>query len=502
MSQELTEQYVMESPIVMPLTASGIYEDPYCNLRVLFREGILTTLLMFFFCAIPSIYVGTGFAARTAISVAAFLISLIGIFSARTYAGRIFQALAFNMFIEYKFAFQLVPLSPSLILLLVAMVWERARPTGPFYLTSGNQGLRSLMVFSVWALFGFMFVAAVVNLGWLQWSIYGLMNRQIPTLLFALASAAAFRKGYGGILLDLMIPLASVVAFSVWAYAQAGIWILTFRDYLLPDELDRFGGLLRNGNNAAFFCVVVALLGFLRLRVASPVLKIFYVLNSLFMVGTILVLRSRGPLLLLAGVGTFVFLRKGLKKWGVLAVFLGVLGYMLFGGSLSATQRENAVTLRERLDALQMDIMARLAIYRDTLTVAASYPLGTGQVTGVQSKVAITATQQESHNEYLGFLMQNGFQSLLPAAVIFAGLTANWFSVKIKRLPYRPGAELNTLVICFITTFFYEPIYNNCVEMAMFWGVVLGMFTASLIYAGPQPMDMLEYDATESTMTA
>jgi len=475
---------------VITAAHSGFEYHANTTLGMLLREGLLTVLVLFFLIGLPAWPLGTGTIIRIGICVVGLIVTSVGILAARTLGGRVLQVFAFAVIFEQNYAFQAFPVLPSTVLLVLVIFSGKLRHQAePVLLWRGNTTLRSVIRVCVWMMLFGMFVAAMLNGAWLRYSLIGMMNLQIPAILFGVAGAMMLRRGSAGVFLDVLPFLATVVAITVWIYTILGIKTLYFQTYSqAAKDVVRYGGLLRNPNNTGCLCAAMALLGFARLRQVSGKLKPLLILNSLFLLGTVFHLRSRGPLLVLGIGAVLVLLRKGLKKWAVVIVIFGVIGYSLFGGAVASSRSKQAHTLGERISGIPRSIGVRLNIYAKSISLIPKYPLGYGQVEGVLSKVeaANIGMAMESHNEYITFALQNGLQTVLPATVLAIALMASWIQSKFRKEPHRPGLGVAVLLLCLMITASFEPIYNNCQELGMLFGVTLGMIIASVIYARPQ----------------
>jgi hypothetical protein len=465
----------------VPGTVSGDRGEEKFTVRALLREGLILLAILFFGFALPSARLSDAYAVRAAVVLSGAFVSGIAVLFARTLGGRVFIVMALSVFFEGNYAFQANPFMPSTALLLAVLLLDKMRAK-PFALVLGDLQLRSTLVLLLFVLAVCMGVATMANPQWVYPVFVRLGNRHLPALLYGIAAFKMLRRGEAGVFLTLLPFLAAANAVVAWFYSIAGIELLRYR--IGSDDFARYGGFMLNPNMGGFLAGVGALLAFLRVRAAGYTLKIVLIATGLFLLGTLVMLRSRGPVLLVGVLLPLVMLRKGLRVWGILAVLLAVLGYSQFGHLLSATQVRNAQTLSERLEDAHEGIETRLRIQYSTFMVTLRYPLGTGQATGVLTRVE--GARAESHNEYLTFTLQNGYQSVLAAAVIVLVLLQANVRASLVRLPHRPGLPVRVLLISFLMTFIWQPVFTRAIELAMLFGAAVGMYMACLVYAQPQ----------------
>ncbi len=471
-----------EHGLVVPGTASGDrYETP-TTLAGLMREGLLLLPVLFFGIALPSLKLGHGYNTRAAVFLAGMVCTALFILLARTLGGRVFSVLAFSVFFEGNYAFQSQFVVPSTLMLLAVLLLEQMRRQ-PDQLTVCDRGMRSSMAVLLCAMIGGMALATATNLPWLSASVRGLINIHIPAAVFGIAGYKMLRKGSAGVFLTLLPFLAVADAGAVWLYHISGLELLFYRTGW--KAFARYGGFLRNPNFSGFFVSASALLAFVRIRASSHGLKMVLVLAGLFLLGTLVMFRSRGPVVMLAMVTPFVLLRKRLRVWGFVVIILAGVGYMQFGHLLHASQVRGTQTIWERLADWREGARTRLAIQRETLRVTFRYPLGTGQTTGIL-RWRESAIGAESHNEYLTFTLQNGYQSVLAAGLLVLYMFGGYLRAAARKQPHRPGLPVKLLVLCFLLTFVWQPVFTRASEMAMLFGATFGMFVASLLYAQPQ----------------
>ena len=120
----------------IPGTASAVSANTRVTLTMLLREGGLALLVLFVFCALPSISSGTDMASRLRIVMLGFVIVGVGMLFARTMGGRLFLTLAYSIFFEHNYfeppRVLFLPLAPSTFLVLL-IIWQAKRrtPTTP-----------------------------------------------------------------------------------------------------------------------------------------------------------------------------------------------------------------------------------------------------------------------------------------------------------------------------------------------------------------------------------
>ena len=297
----------------------------------------------------------------------------------------------------------------------------------------------------------------------------------------------ALRRGEAEPLFDLLPLLASINAFAIWLYALHGERMLFYQSAeSYKDIIDRFGGMLYNPNNSAFFCALVILLSLVRIRRMSLPLQIFSVLNMLFLFATIFVLRSRTPLFLLAIGALLLGWRKGYRRWLLLLIAAGAFVFVRYGNYLDVSQSTKDPDLIERLQHSAASADTRELNLVDTLQGITEWPLGTGEVSGFLSNSDFAVAHLEPHNEYLGFVLRHGIAGGVTALILFMLIAAAWLGAVRYRYPYRPGAELCMMMFAFLFTLSVEPIYHNSRELAILFATIFGMFLAAVLCARPR----------------
>lgn len=453
----------------------------------LLREGGLALVALFVLTAIPTGTLDLSRNVRLAIVVEGFLVVLLGLVVAKTLAGRVFLALTYSVFFEDNFFLPptvgFVLVQPSVLLMCLALVLDLSR-RGPVAARGGSEGLRLLFILGAIAFLFAVTVCAFQSPFGVLLALRGVTRLHLPMLLYACAGAMIFRKGESRLFIELVVFLAIVNAIVIWAYTLGGTRLLYYEETGTQEAIERFGGLLRNPNNSAFFCAfaVAGILATLRpLRSPYGVVQTVIVL---FLIGTVVVLRTRGALLLLVLIGATWAFGKGMRFRAILFIVLGTIAYSIFGVYLSASQSDRAESLWERFEKMGDGVSTRLAIYSDTFRVFLEYPFGVGAVGGISELPGVQSTTlHESHNEFIGILVYNGLQTGLVVGAILILLLLVWGQCVVRRAPERPGKVLYYAFACFFITFSFEPIYNNSPEMAKLFGVVIGMLVSCLVYA-------------------
>jgi hypothetical protein len=446
-------------------------------------------LVVLLFIALPASRLGTGMSIRGAVSAFTMVVVVVGMGFAKSMGGRLALILAFSIFIERNYAFSYVYLLPSTTLVVLLIMVHSTIDKRSLVLNGPNARIEGWFVGSVLLMAIGMVIAELVNYRWAEYGIEDMMNAHVPLLIGGIAGYMVMRRGSANVFLALVPVLAVIVAVTCWGYALTGQRTLHYLALTNIQDVGRYGGLLRNPNNAAFLCAVGALVALVLTRVAKGGLKMLYIITSVFLVGTIVLLRTRGAFLVLITVGVCVLFRKGVRKWSIVLLVVAVLSYGIFGSFLQVGQRE-ARSLVERLGEANESMMGRMQIMKDSLELVGRYPFGMGHMMKMFTDVEFTVSGLVSHNEYVTFLVQNGIQSVLPAIVVVMLIFGRWLIAMRRRLPYAPSTELNVTVACFLLTFMFEPIITNCTELALMFGAVVGMFSASVIYAnGNAPVE-------------
>ena len=486
-------QYGYSGEPTVPGTLSGEYDPEWITWSRLLREGLLALVITLVVTGLQSTTMGTSHAVRMVIVIEGFCIVLIGMAVARTMGGRLFLAVAYAVLFERSYFLPpriwVLTLSPSMLLAGLLLVMSANKSMRPPLLTKCAGGPRTAIYVLTALILGGALVAANFSPFGMERGVWAMLDQRVPMIVFAAAGAMVLRRGTGHVFWDLLPYLAAANAVTIWVYSLTGTRVLFYQDlWSYKEVIDRFGGMLRNANNSGFFCALAILVTLLRFHRARGLLKLIMLANAVFLAGTIVVLRSRGPILVLVLLLPVLLLHKRSRLATAAFCVVGAIGYVGYGSALTVGQSRAGrhETLAARMESVPESVALRWKSYMDIVLTISRNPFGVGEHGGAISSEFGAVTGFEAHNEYLAFLARNGFQTLGSLVLLMSVIIGCWAMACQERFPHRPGMLLIVALIAFMITFGYEPILSNCHELGAIFCTTLGMFTASCLFAMPQ----------------